>query len=249
MKTKLNVRLLDWKKRLMPFRGVVVFVMVVLIAHLSWKMLFHTGVENQENEKALSEHRSGSVLTVIKNKVWIWSGVGGANRENRDSRYISFLNKDVTNFFIPWSELTAAVNYWIVNVICRQNVFLMDYVVTSNGERKISHTILSYDKSHGPAINVVWGCTGVKQLYILLFVILFSRGIWWKRFIYFFAGCVVLLLFNVIRITVVTLFIKHYPDSFELLHDFVFKYLFYGLIFLLWMLWEEKFSGNNLEMK
>jgi exosortase/archaeosortase family protein len=121
--------------------------------------------------------------------------------------------------------------------------------VTSNGERNVSRTVLSYDQSHGPAINVVWGCTGVKQLYILFFVILFSRGIWWKRLIYFFTGCVVLLLFNVIRITVVVLFIKHDPDSFELLHDFVFKYLFYGLIFLLWMLWEEKFSGNNLEMK
>ncbi|WP_321518742.1 archaeosortase/exosortase family protein [uncultured Bacteroides sp.] len=248
MKAEPNERLLNWR-RLMPFRGVAVFVIVVLVAHISWKMFFHTGIENQEHEKALIEHRTGSVFMELKEKIWMWSGVGAIDKENKDSRYISFLNKDVTNNFVPWSEKTAAVNFWIVNVVCRQTVFLMDYVVRANGERQTSRTILSYDKLHGPSINVVWGCTGVKQLYILFFVILFSRGIWWKRSVYFLAGCLVLLMFNLIRISVVVLFIKHYPGSFELLHDFVFKYLFYGLIFLLWMLWEEKFSGNNLEKK
>jgi len=235
MKVKPNKRLLDLKRRLTPFCGVVVFVAVVLVTHLSWKMFFHTGIENQEHEE-----------TVIKEKAWRWLGVGEINRENKDSRHISFLNKDVTTFFVPWAEKTAVASFWVVDVICMQHLFLTDYVVISNGEKMVSRTLLSYDKSNGSAINIIWGCTGVKQLYIFFFVILFSRGIWWKRFIYFLAGCLALLLFNVIRISSVVLFAELYPGSFDLLHNCVFKYLFYGLIFLLWVLWEEKFSRNNL---
>jgi len=249
MKIKLNERLFDLKRRLTPFRGAIIFVTVILVTHFLWIMIFYTGIENQEHEKALVENRSSSVFTMFKEKIWRWSGVGEIDRGNKDSRYISFLNKNVTSSFVPWTEYTAAVNYWIVNVICMQRLFLTDYVVISKGERQVSRTLLSYNKSNGPAINIIWGCTGVKQLYILFFVILFSRGIWWKRFIYFLAGCFVLLLFNTMRISLVVLFVKLYPGSFELLHDCVFKYLFYGLIFLLWILWEEKFSGNNLVKK
>ena len=249
MKAKPNERTLAWKRRLIPFRGVIVFVAVVVLSHFSWKMLFHTGFDNQEYEKALMENRIPSVSFRLKEIIWRWSGIGEIDRDNKDSRYISFLNKNVTASFVPWAEKSAAVSFWVVNVIFRQHLFLMDYVVESEVERETSHTLLSYDKSHGPMINIVWGCTGVKQLYVLFFVILFSRGIWWKRFIYFLCGCLVMLLFNVLRISIVTLLIKPYPGSFELLHDWVFKYLFYGLIFLLWMLWEEKFSGNNLVKK
>jgi len=48
---------------------------------------------------------------------------------------------------------------------------------------------------------------------------------------------------------------KHYPyhrlnmiiynhrEWFDFLHEHLFKYLFYGILFLLWMWWEEKFAS------
>jgi hypothetical protein len=33
------------------------------------------------------------------------------------------------------------------------------------------------------------------------------------------------------------------------LHEQVFKYLFYGVIFLVWVVWEEKFNLKTKELK
>jgi hypothetical protein len=33
--------------------------------------------------------------------------------------------------------------------------------------------------------------------------------------------------------------IEHHPDWFELLHDYIFKYIFYGMLFLLWLWWSN----------
>ncbi len=246
MRVKPNKRLLDLKRRLEPFRGVFLFITIVFIAHFSWKISFHTGIENKEySNKILTNNSSSSVFANIKGKVWRGIGVGDVDCHNTDCRYISFFNNNVTTKFVPWTEKTALASFWIVNLVCRQPLSLLNYVDSSNDKNIESRTLLSYDRLRGPAINIIWGCTGVKQLYILLLVILFSRGIWWKRFIYFLMGGLVLLLFNVMRISIITLLIKSYPESFEILHDVLFKYLFYGLIFLLWILWQEKFSGKN----
>ncbi len=246
MRVKPNKRLLDLKRKLKPFRGVFLFITIVLIAHLSWKISFHTGIENQEySNKILTKNSSSSVITNIKGKVWRGVGVGDVDCKNKDCRYISFFNNNLTTEFVPWTEKTALASFWVVNLVCRQPLSLLNYVDSSSSKKIESRTLLSYDRLNGPAINIIWGCTGVKQLYILLLVILFSRGIWWKRFVYFLMGSLVLLLFNVMRISIITLFIKSNPESFEILHDVLFKYLFYGLIFLLWILWEEKLSGKN----
>lgn len=243
MKTDLRGGLFILRRKIMPFRGVLVFAIVVLFAHLFWKVAFHTGIENLENEKAFLENGKSSVLLTFKTDFWKSIGVGKVNNMNKDSRYISLFNKDISDVFTPWAEKTAMINFLVINVISGERLFLKNYMIETKGEKKSSYTLLSYSKSDIPDVNIVWGCTGIKQIYIFFFVILFSRGIWWKKLFYFLSASSLLLVFNVIRISTVLLYIKDYPDSFSFLHDFVFKYLFYGLIFLLWLFWEERLSG------
>ena len=212
MRVKPNKRLLDLKRRLEPFRGVFLFITIVLIAHISWKISFHTGIENKEySNRILTKNSSSSVIANIKGKVWRGIGVGDVDCQNKDCRYISFFNNNVTTKFVPWTEKTALASFWVVNLVCRQPLSLLNYVDSSSDKNIESRTLLSFDRLRGPAINIIWGCTGVKQLYILFLVILFSRGIWWKRFIYFLMGSLVLLLFNVMRISIITLFINLTP--------------------------------------
>lgn len=247
MKTDLKDGLFTLRRKIMPFRGVFVFVMVVLFTHLFWKIAFHTGVDNLENAKVFSENGDSSVLLNLKSVLWKSIGVGEVDNMNKDSRYISLFNKDISDVFIPWAEQTAMVNLLVVNIISGEQLFLKNYVPITKGRKKSSCTILSYAKPNIPDVNIVWGCTGVKQIYIFFFVILFSRGVWWRKFFYFLFASSILLIFNIIRISTVLLCIKDYPDSFSFLHDFVFKYLFYGLIFLLWLFWEEKLSEMCFE--
>lgn len=92
------------------------------------------------------------------------------------------------------------------------------------------------------AVRVVWACTGLKQAYIFAMILLFSAGPWKRKLWYIPSGLVLVYLFNLFRITYITAVVHHHPERFEYLHEHFFKYLFYGLIFMMWVLWEEKIS-------
>ena len=54
---------------------------------------------------------------------------------------------------------------------------------------------------------------------------------------------------NVIRICGVLLMQIPWPNSFHIAHDYIFKVFFYLVIFLMWVLWVEKFYNPSLKAK
>ena len=95
----------------------------------------------------------------------------------------------------------------------------------------------------GSGTRIVWSCTPLKQIFIWICVLLATpcselkvnpkRGrlikIW-----YIPLGILLLYGFNILRIICITLFIELHPEWFEILHTYIFKYLFYGFMFGLW---------------
>ena len=101
----------------------------------------------------------------------------------------------------------------------------------------------------GVGISVVWGCTGIKQSFIWMIIMLAARGTWARKLAYLPAGWVFAYAFNIFRIFMVALLTHHHPDWFEVLHTFIFKYLFYGFFFLLWLYYDERLAGCNYKNK
>ena len=58
-------------------------------------------------------------------------------------------------------------------------------------------------------------------------------------------GLVCAYLFNILRITLIAIAIEHHPDWFELLHEYVFKYMFYFMLFCLWLLWTHRIAKTT----
>ena len=102
----------------------------------------------------------------------------------------------------------------------------------------VAHNTLSH--GNGVAVRIVWACTGLKQAYIFFCILAFAAGPILKKMWYIPVGLVVVYLFNIFRIAVIVAIIKYYPQSFDFWHEQFFKYVFYGVIFLMWVLWEEK---------
>jgi exosortase/archaeosortase family protein len=96
--------------------------------------------------------------------------------------------------------------------------------------------------ANGNSVQVIWACTGLKQAYIFFCIIAFYRGSWLKKLWYIPLGLVLIHLFNIFRITFITFSIENHPNWFDFLHQYFFKYVFYGLIFLMWVLWEERIA-------
>lgn len=98
---------------------------------------------------------------------------------------------------------------------------------------------------NGNAVQIVWGCTGIKQAYIFICIIAFYRGPWKHKLWYIPVGLVVVYLFNIFRIAFIAATIRSHPEWFHFLHGILFKYLFYVAIFGMWVVWEEVFVKRD----
>lgn len=90
----------------------------------------------------------------------------------------------------------------------------------------------------GVTTCVVWGCTGVKQAFIWTIIMLAARGAWTRKMLYMPVGWIFAYGFNIIRIFFVALLTKNHPEWFDVLHAYIFKYLFYGFFFCLWAIYD-----------
>lgn len=100
-------------------------------------------------------------------------------------------------------------------------------------------------------MTVVSDCSGVKQLLQWALVMILCRGKWYKKIVYYFAGAIVLLLANVVRIVFLTsLFVTH-TSLFTPVHDWVTRPAMYVIIFAMWLLWlkliNKKDNKSNTE--
>ena len=100
------------------------------------------------------------------------------------------------------------------------------------------YNILKYE--NGNSVRIVWACSGLKQAYILFCIIAFYKGPLKKKLWYVPLGIIISFIFNLFRITVIAGVVKSHPEWFDLIHEHLFKYLYYGLIFGIWLFWDEK---------
>jgi exosortase/archaeosortase family protein len=174
-------------KKLHPFHGVIVFVLVMFIANWLWKFFVH------------------------------------------DGNYDPLVTLFGINITWPFRE----VQHEIVRVAGL--VFeLFDIPFTL-----VHRTLFVFDNNQ--STEIAWGCTGLKQAFIFSCIIFFSRGPWKHKWWYIIVGLLAVHVVNVSRISLMGIVMHHNPQSFDLVHTYFFKYIFYLIIFLMWVLWEEIF--------
>ena len=165
------------------------------------------------------------ITLLVSNYFWKFTMVGD---ENGDS--VTWFGMDITAPFEFMACHIASVVYWIVSLF-RDTAVMTD-----------PHTI---HFTTGTGTTIIWGCTAIKQSFIwlclMLTVVPYNSGRTWLRKLWFIpVGWLCCYAFNILRIAAIALFIEHHPEWFHLLHDYIFKYLFYAMLFGLWVLFVEK---------
>ncbi len=95
--------------------------------------------------------------------------------------------------------------------------------------------------------RVIEGCNGISVIILFIsFVIAFS-GKLKTTILYILAGSVLIYVVNLSRIVILSVGLYHYPWRENILHTVVFPGIIYGMVFLLWMFWVNRFS--NLKKK
>lgn len=166
------------------------------------------------------------VILFVSHFIWKFTVIG-----DESDQFVTFFGMDISAPFVFMARHVAFVVSELLN--------FLNFPVELSTNNIIRH-------DNNVAVMIVWSCTGLKQAYIFTCIILFYSGSFKKKLWFIPLGLLLVYLFNIFRITAITALIKANPNWFYLLHEHVFKYMFYAMIFGLWVIWEERISKSTI---
>lgn len=93
-------------------------------------------------------------------------------------------------------------------------------------------------------VKIVEGCTSVSIMILFLaFIVAFSGSIK-TTILYGLVGLVFIYTANIFRIVALAIIIYHRPEYQEIMHSLFFPAIIYGIVFLLWIVWVNKFAKS-----
>lgn len=159
----------------------------------------------------------------------------------------------IATFFITYILFTAIYKLYLdrfeneidgITNIVGHNVDQLMHLFNSDIKifKSISNTFLEvwYNKKY--TLRIVEGCNAVSIIILFIsFVIAFS-GKLKTTFLFILAGVLLIYALNVIRIALLSVLLFHFPEKEHLLHGVLFPLIIYGFVFILWIIWVNKFS-------
>lgn len=161
---------------------------------------------------------------------FVWKMGFSDGHDLSGNELVTFYGKDVTSFF-------SAISGWLTNA-----VYSVLASCTSVAVELKKSAIYLVDQQ--TPIKIVWNCTGVKQIgFFILLILCYPRHTWHKIW-FILAGVAVLFAVNILRITGIIYFCGADISRFDTLHELS-KYVYYGIIFLIWILWDWKIAATR----
>jgi len=168
------------------------------------------------------------VILLVANLFWKYNVLG--DESTTGDSMVTFWSFNISTPFVWMAHHVAHVTTAVLHVF------------GSTASLKPNNLIQFANRN---SVQIIWACTGMKQAYICFCILAFSHGPWVKKFWYIPLNLTIVYLFNIFRIAVIVACIENHPTWFHFLHVYVFKYIFYGVIFLMWVYWEEKIVSRQ----
>ena len=151
----------------------------------------------------------------------------------------------------PIGQLVQKLMVWSVNMVFNQSCRVLERILHVNILTISADRLIATINNEGGWARVVIApeCASLKQWLHWIFLMVLFPGPWKHKLWYIPAGLVIIEWTNVVRICGVLLMQVPFPNSFHIAHDIIFKVFFYLVIFLMWMLWVEKFYNPTLKDK
>ncbi|MDJ0644694.1 MAG: exosortase family protein XrtF [Flavobacteriaceae bacterium] len=166
--------------------------------------------------------------------------------------------KFLLKFFITYAVLVLAYNFYLDKTQQRGDVFscspitqtvayhtqklanLFGYEATVyQHEGELSMKFFLGDHY---SFRLIEGCNSVSIIILFLaFIIAFSGSIP-ATILFGIVGGLVIYVMNLIRLVVISVLTKEYPQYDDFLHDLLFPAIIYGTVLLLWIIWVNRFS-------
>jgi len=151
-------------------------------------------------------------------------------------------------FFISSSEWLAEKVYytskWILDALNVKVTAFEELTIAGSFHRRVFY----YPENNG-AVFVNHSCSGLKQFYQWVVLLLLYPGPWKHKAWFIPMGLVVIHLVNLFRIVSMTYVTIYLPEHWHFSHDYILRPFFYVVMFALWVWWNEKFYLKNKKRK
>lgn len=96
--------------------------------------------------------------------------------------------------------------------------------------------------NHEYVARVVEGCNGLSVIILFASFVVAFTGRLRHTVLFIVSGSLLIYVLNVGRIALLAYFLYYYPEQEHLLHGVLFPLCIYGVVFLLWIVWVNKYS-------
>ncbi|MEY8848099.1 exosortase family protein XrtF [Psychroserpens sp. XS_ASV72] len=146
-------------------------------------------------------------------------------------------------FYLDWSDGSKFYPDYFTNLVARQSESLIQ---TFGYESRISphpeEPSMKLIVNGKFVARVVEGCNSISVIILFVSFIAAFAGRFKPTFIYLLSGSVLIYVVNLVRIVILSIGLYHYPWRREILHTVIFPLIIYGMVFLLWMFWVNRFA-------
>jgi exosortase family protein XrtF len=148
-----------------------------------------------------------------------------------------------------WLNPYGNIDEWVINNLVELSSFVLKNIM---GYRLMPEPLLAenirtvgIDGTHGLWIGDP--CNGLTLFALFTgFVIAYPGPV--KRKLWFIPmGILTIHLLNVIRIVCLSLIVKYAPEYLKFNHTYTFTFLVYSYVFILWMLWANRYSQTEVQ--
>lgn len=147
--------------------------------------------------------------------------------------------------YVPVHDQIIAAREWLADQVYLQSKWFVANIlaipiVTDDPKR------MMYFENNG-FIGVNMSCSGFKQILQLVLLFLIYPGPWKHKIWYIPVGMLLVYGVNLFRIIALSVVVVNWPDYFDLTHDYIIRAMFYVVIFILWVIWVEKFYTKRMK--
>ena len=137
----------------------------------------------------------------------------------------------------PITQHVAKSTEWVLNMSGNQ----------SHVEQHPTELSLKLFMDDDYVARVIEGCNSMSIIILFIAFVIAFRGAWKKTFLFAIIGSVSIYFVNIARIALLSYGMVYYKQYDMILHDLFFPAFIYGYVFLLWVIWVNRFS--NLKRK
>ncbi len=170
--------------------------------------------------------------------------------------FFHFLYRGNRDIFTHWSFyknssefLSNAVFHWVDALVSVTHIPFESFDHLTRNGSFYKRAFLYYESLNYGIIYVSWGCSGLKQFYQWVFLIVLFPGPWKHKLWYIPLGLGVIYLVNVLRIYSLLIVTMYSPKNVHFVHDDIVRPFFYVVMFALWVIWNEKFTAPMRKRK